>query len=318
MQVIHYSVLKHEVLTHLVPLSNEGLVVDCTLGEGGHTEALLSVYPKIRVAGIDRDQDVLQRAQQRLKPFGSRFIPLNGWFDEVLKDFPSDLPRPEAVLMDLGISMYHYEASQRGFSFSTEEQLDMRLDTTQDKSARDVINSYREGDLADVIYHYGEERYSRRIASAICRERSQAPIETARQLRDVIYHAVPVGYRRGRIHPATKTFQAVRIEVNNELGRLQGAVDAALGLLVEQGRLGIISFHSLEDRVVKHRFRLLAGRAPGDDPEVQYYKDHPAVKLITRKPIVPGARELEENQPSRSAKLRVAEKTGEVKLCAQP
>ncbi len=312
MQVIHYSVLKHEILTHLVPLSNEGLVVDCTLGEGGHTEALLSLYPGIRVAGIDRDHEILNRAEQRLEPFSDRFIPLHGWFDDILSDFPPELPRPDAVLMDLGISMYHYGASQRGFSFTTEEQLDMRLDTSQQLSARDIVNTYSQQDLADVIYQYGEERYSRRIASAICRERSSTPVEPARTLRDIVYHAVPQGYRRGRIHPATRTFQALRIEVNSELTRLRRGMAAAVDLLAQKGRIGIISFHSLEDRVVKHHFRLLAGRAPGDDKDVEYYQDHPALRLITRKPIVPGAREVEENQASRSAKLRVAEKVGEV------
>ncbi len=310
MQVIHYSVMKQEVLTHLVPLSNEGVIVDCTLGEGGHSEAFLSTYPGITVAGVDRDPEMIKRAGERLERFGTRFTAYNSWFDDFLSNYPTGLPAPQCILMDLGISMYHYEASRRGFSFLAEENLDMRLDQTQKLSAADVVNSYYEKDLADIIYQYGEERYSRRIAKALCEARKSVPVQSARELRDIVYHAVPQGYRRGRIHPATRTFQALRIEVNSELSRLRSALPAAISLLPEGGRIAVISFHSLEDRIVKHLFRLYAGRAPGDDEQTEQFSDSPALRLITKKPVTPGAQELHENQASRSAKLRAAERTG--------
>lgn len=307
MQTVHYPVLKQEVLTHLVPVTRRGTLVDCTLGEGGHTEALLSTYPEITVVGIDRDEQMLQRAQQRLEPFAGRFFPYNGWFDELLEAYPQELEVPEGILMDLGISMYHFESSSRGFSFRTQGELDMRLDTSQKLHAAQIINTYQEKRLADLIYSNGEERYSRRIARAICEERKQSPILQADRLREIIYQAVPPGYRRGKIHPATKTFQALRIEVNNELDRLHRSIQTAVTLVKPGGRIAVITFHSLEDRIVKHAFRRYAGR----DPESGRYKDNPVLQLVTKKPLVPTDEEREENPASRSAKLRVAQRIQE-------
>ena len=313
MQIIHYSVMKNEVLTHLVPFQENGVVVDCTLGEGGHTEAFLETYPELTVVGVDRDEELLNRSRERLDRYGSRFLGVHAWFDDFLSSYPDDLPRPQGILMDLGISMYHFEASNRGFSFLTEEALDMRLDVTQRLTAAEVVNTYDERRLADIIYQYGEERYSRRIASAICRSRRAKPIGQAKELRDIIYSAVPAGYRRGKIHPATKTFQALRIAVNSELSRLSRGIDAAVSLLSEHGRLAVISFHSLEDRIVKHTFRKYAGKAPGDDPLLQQYSDEPMLRLITKKPLIPDNEEVRQNPASRSAKLRVAQKLQEPK-----
>ncbi len=307
MQRIHYSVMKQEVLTHLVPLSNSGTVVDCTLGAGGHSEALLATYPGITVIGIDRDRGMVDHARHRLAGFGPRFTALCEWFDDALSNFPKQFPQPQCILMDLGISTYHYEGSKRGFSLHSEEDLDMRLDLDQELTAGQVVNTYREQDLADILYRYGEERYSRRIAKALCEAR---PVRTAKEVRDVVYRCVPPGYRRGRIHPATKTFQALRIEVNSELPRIRRGIEAAVELLCTGGRIGVISFHSLEDRITKQMFRLFAGRAPADEQNSQHYRDHPSLRLITKKPITPSREELHENQASRSAKFRVAEKIG--------
>ncbi len=311
MQIIHYSVMKDEVLTHLVPFQENGAVVDCTLGEGGHAEAFLETYPELTVVGVDRDEELLKRAGERLEHYGSRFLGVHAWFDDFLSSYPGDFPRPQGILMDLGISMYHYEASNRGFSFLAEEALDMRLDVSQRLSARDVVNTYDERRLADIIYQYGEERYSRRIASAISRARHIRQITQAKELRDIVYFAVPAGYRRGRIHPATKTFQALRIAVNSELSRLSRGIDAAVSLLSEHGRIAVISFHSLEDRIVKHTFRRYAGKAPGDDPLLQQYSERPMLRLVTKKPLIPESEEVTQNPASRSAKLRVAQKLQE-------
>ncbi len=304
MQAVHYSVLKEAVLTHLIPVTRNGVLVDCTVGEGGHSEALLDSYPEITVVGIDRDAEMLQRAAERLRPYGSRFIPRHAWFDQFLAEYPQELSHPEGILLDLGISMFHFDSSKRGFSFRSDEKLDMRLDTSQELKASDVINAYQEKRLADLIYQYGEERYSRRIARAICEERKKESITSAERLREIIFHSVPPGYRRGKIHPATKTFQAVRIEVNEELDRLKRALEAAVFLLQPGGRAAVISFHSLEDRIVKQTFRRFAGK----DSEDETYKAQPIAELITKKPLQAGVEETAENPASRSAKLRVVQR----------
>lgn len=244
MQYVHYSVMQNEVLEHLVPAKEKALMVDCTLGEGGHTKLFLEKYPDLKVVGLDRDRDILEKAKTRLAPFGDRFEGINTWSDEFWKNYEG--PKVDLVLFDLGISIFHYEESQRGFSFKRSENLDMRLDTSASIDAAYVVNRYSQEDLANVIFNYGEERYSRRIASAICEARKLKQIEKTDELAEIVYRAVPGDYRHRRIHPATKTFQALRIEVNKELNRIEPALEGAVRALNKGGRIAVITFHSLE------------------------------------------------------------------------
>ncbi len=290
MQYVHYSVMQNEVLEHLVPVKEKALMVDCTLGEGGHTKLFLEKYPDLKVIGLDRDKDILEKAKTRLAPFGDRFEGINTWSDEFWKNYNG--PGVDLVLFDLGISIFHYEESQRGFSFKRSENLDMRLDTKAGLDASYIVNHYDQESLANVIYNYGEERYSRRIASAICEARRVKPIEKTDELAEIVYRAVPGDYRHRRIHPATKTFQALRIEVNKELKRIEPALEGAVKALKKSGRIAVITFHSLEDRQVKWFFR----------------NHSEELEILTKKPLIPTEEESSQNSPSRSAKLRIVEK----------
>lgn len=292
MEYVHYSVMPNEVLASLIP-PQEGAatMVDCTCGEGGHTHRFLAAYPNLRVIALDRDPGILEKAKVRMEEYASRFTPLNIAFDEFFKTAEEE--QYDLILFDLGISSYHYEESGRGFSFRKGETLDMRLDPTDPISAMDVVNGYPEERLADVIYRYGEERYSRRIARAIVTERRLSKINDTERLAQIIYKAVPPAYRYGYLHPATRTFQAIRIEVNGELDRIEVALAGAVRSLKKGGRIAVISFHSLEDRIVKWFFKGLEGDQ---------------VNILTKKPLVPSEEERNENPPSRSAKLRVIEK----------
>jgi len=292
MEYVHYSVMADEVLHYLTPSSEgEATLVDCTCGEGGHTHRFLTSYPNLSVIGLDRDASILAKATVRMEPFGPRFKPVHIAFDAFFKG--TEAEQYDLILFDLGISSYHYEESGRGFSFRKGETLDMRLDTDEPISAIDVVNGYPEQRLADVIYRYGEERYSRRIARAIVSERRLSKIQDSERLAQIIYKAVPPAYRHGHLHPATRTFQAIRIEVNGELDRIEVALTRAVRALKRGGRIGVISFHSLEDRIVKWFFKGL---------------ETDQVKILTKKPAVPTEEERNENPPSRSAKLRVIEK----------
>jgi len=309
MEYVHQSVLANEVLEMLVPHGEHPLMIDCTLGEGGHTFSFLSRYPNLRVIGLDRDPTILKKAIHRMAPFGERFSAVNTWFDEFLRDYAGEAPA--LVLFDLGISVYHYEESTRGFSFGKEETLDMRLDPSAPISAFEIINTYSEKALADIIYQFGEERYSRRIARAICSERQHGPISQSDALAGIIRGSVPSSYRYGRIHPATRTFQALRIAVNDELNRIVPAVERAIDLLRPKGRVGVISFHSLEDRPVKYLFRRKADGCVCPPEALRCTcNGKPDIAIITKKPIVPTEEECKANPPSRSAKFRVAEKLG--------
>lgn len=296
MQIAHCPVMKKEVLESFPMQDREAScsMIDCTVGEGGHSCMLLSEYPNLVVTGLDRDIDILMKAQERLHEFGSRFHSINAWFDDYLKDH--ELNTVDFILFDLGISSFHYAESGRGFSFQKDEELDMRLCKDSRLSAYDVVNGYGEKELADVIYQYGEERYSRRIAKAIEENRRRNSIKTTKELENIIFHAVPSTYRHGRINPSTRTFQAIRIEVNKELDRIAPALDAAIGCLKPGGRIAVITFHSLEDRAVKWTFKK------------HVCCENPGIRLINKKPIEPARDECEMNPPSRSAKLRVVEK----------
>ena len=292
MQYVHYSVMQNEVLSFLNPGDKEALLVDCTLGEGGHSNLFLQRYPKLHVIGLDRDCRIMEKAKNRLAPYGDRFQARNIWFDEFWKNY--DGPAVDYVLFDLGISVFHYEESGRGFSFKRPEKLDMRLDVDGALDAVQVVNTYDEKSLADLIYNYGEERYSRRIAAAICSYRQTKQIEYTDELADIIWDAVPNEYRHRRIHPATKTFQALRIEINGELDRIEPALEGAVKALKPGGRIAVITFHSLEDRPVKW-----------------FFKNHENIlEILTKKPLEPTQEECDANPPSRSAKLRVVEKLG--------
>ena len=282
--------MANEVLSFLNPGEKEALMVDCTLGEGGHTSLFLERYPRLKIIGLDRDSRIMEKARTRMAPYGDRFEAKNIWFDQFWKNYEG--PGVDYILFDLGISVFHYEESGRGFSFKREEKLDMRLNTEADLDACDVVNDYDETSLANLIYNYGEERYSRRIAAAICRARQTKRIEYTNELADIIWDAVPNEYRHRRIHPATKTFQALRIEVNGELDRIEPALEGALKALKPGGRIAVITFHSLEDRPVKWFFK----------------NRENVLEILTKKPVEPTEEECEMNPPSRSAKLRVVEK----------
>ncbi len=290
MEYVHYSVMQKEVLSFLNPEDRPALLVDCTLGEGGHSNLFLQKYPNLRVIGLDRDRKIMEKAKNRLAPYGDRFEARNIWFDRFWRDY--DGPQVDFVLFDLGISVFHYEESGRGFSFKRNEKLDMRLDMDAALDASEVVNTYDEKSLANIIFNYGEERYSRRIASAICNYRQNKQIEYTDELADIVWNAVPAEYRHRRIHPATKTFQALRIEINGELDRIVPALDGAVKALKPGGRIAVITFHSLEDRPVKW-----------------FFKDHENIlEILTKKPLEPTEEECSINPPSRSAKLRVVQK----------
>jgi 16S rRNA (cytosine1402-N4)-methyltransferase len=284
-------------------------MVDATLGEGGHSYAFLSRFPDLRVIGIDADPEILEVARDRLGIFGERIHYYYGWSQDFFAEFPRDIKRPDTILRDLGVSLYHYEKGRRGFSFRKDEVPDMRIDTGRGISAAELIARLSEKELADLLYQNGGERYSRRIARAVAEARSRSALTSSALLAEIIERAVPPGYRRGPIHPATRTFQALRIAVNGELARLPDLLEAALGVLEVGGRMGVISFHSLEDRIVKNFFRE-KNKDCTCPPETPICRcgNHRSVEVLTRKGISPGDDEIKNNPPSRSARLRVVKK----------
>lgn len=291
--ILHKPVMLAEVLALFDMLGKpRALVVDCTLGAGGHAEAILSRSAQVRYVGIDADPEARGRAGARLAPFSKRLEIRSGYFDEVLASMTAeaDSVRPDFILFDLGVSTHHYVDSGRGFSFSADEALDMRFSPDAETTAADLVVRLKENDLADLIYKYGEERYSRRIARAIVESRKNAPIRSSGALASIVAGAVPPAYRHGRIHPATRTFQALRIQVNNELEREERGLALAVGMLAPGGILAVISFHSLEDRIAKLLCREY-GRNRG-------FED------LYKTPLVPTPEECAVNPASRSAKLR--------------
>jgi 16S rRNA (cytosine1402-N4)-methyltransferase len=309
--IVHQSVLLAETLELLVPPAGDALMVDATLGEGGHAEAFLSRYPRLSLIGLDADSSILAVARERLAPFAERTRLVNAWFGPYFAGWAQEQERqPDLVLMDLGISRFHYEASGRGFSFDRDEPLDMRLDSLLPTSAADIVNAAPPSELADILFRFGEERFARSIASRIERERAREPITTADRLARIVAGAVPAARRHGRTHPATRTFQALRIAVNRELEQLEKGLAAAIGALAHGGRIGVITFHSLEDRIVKHFFREGSRECtcPPEWPICQC-GGQAELRLVTRKPRAASEEEISRNPSSRSAKLRVAERT---------
>ena len=284
-------------------------MVDSTMGEGGHSYAFLTSYPSLRLLGIDADPQIQARARERLAPFAGRVEFFSGWFDDFYGNYPASMRKPDLILFDLGISVFHYERSGRGFSFRYDEELDMRLDPSSGESAEDVVNGMEEEKLADLIYLYSDEKYSRRIASAITTARRTGRIASTKALADIVAGAVPPQYRHGSIHPATRTFQALRIYVNGELRRLPDALHAAFNALLPEGKLGVITFHSLEDRVVKRYFRNLAKECScPPERSVCSCGGTPCAVLLTKRPVEPTVAEVAANSPSRSARLRAVRK----------
>jgi 16S rRNA (cytosine1402-N4)-methyltransferase len=285
--VRHIPVLLEEVLHNLVSVE-DGLFVDATLGGGGHTYRILERYEHLRIIGIDADDVALTIAKEALRGFKERVTLVRGNFGtlkEILQGI--GVSSIDGILFDLGTSTYQI-MGKRGFSFNDEETLDMRMDMREAFTAYDVVNGYQQDELANVLFKYGGEEKSRRIAKAIVEARKKKPIETAKELGDLV---AKVKWRRGRIHPATKTFQAIRIETNHELENLKIGVETAIEILNPKGRIGVISFHSLEDRMMKETFR-----------------NSPELTVFTKKPIRPERKEALANPRSRSAKLRIAEK----------
>lgn len=309
MQEYHKSVLVKEVLNLLLPKGNDSLLVDGTMGEGGHSLAFLSKFPNLKVVGLDADSEIQAVAKLRLSSFDNRVSYYNTWSDEFFERYPVSLPKPDLILFDLGISMYHYTKSKKGFSFNADDNIDMRLSPSLSLRAYDIINSFSLEEIKNILKDYGEERFAHQIAKNIVRERSCKKIESARELASIVYNAVPVKFRHLSIHPATKTFQSLRIKVNKELDRLPRLLQMSFAVLKVGGRLGVITFHSLEDRIVKLYFRELASSCtcPASFP-VCKCQGRAKARVLTKKAITPTDEEVKENSAARSAKLRVVEK----------
>jgi 16S rRNA (cytosine1402-N4)-methyltransferase len=307
----HRPVLLQETLKYLVP-ERGGLFVDCTVGLGGHSEAILKSSPDTRILGLDLDPAAVEYSRQRLAPFGNRFRAVQANFRKIETVLGEAGENDAAgILVDLGVSSLQFDTPERGFSFRFDAPLDMRMDPTTGPTAADLLQRLPEAEIARIIFEYGEERHSRRIARRIVERREQGtPVTTTAELAELVRSAVGGGGRkRQQIHPATRTFQALRIAVNSELDGLAEFVETAIDLLAPQGRFVAISFHSLEDRIVKRELRRLSGHCecPPRLP-VCSCGAREAVEILTRRPIAPSAREEEENPRARSAKLRAARK----------
>lgn len=309
MEFKHISVLLEESVKAL-DIKEDGVYVDGTLGGGGHSYRILAQCPKTALIGIDRDPEAIEAAKKRLNKFSGRVTFVNRNFGEI-KDILNELGIEfiSGAVLDLGVSSYQLDNAGRGFSYMNNAPLDMRMNRSDDLSAYDVINRYSLDELTRIFFEYGEEKWSRRIADFIVREREKKPIETTFELVDIIKAAIPKKARLDGGHPAKRIFQAVRIEVNGELRILEAAIKDFIDVLAPGGRLAVITFHSLEDRMVKQTFAALAKgcTCPKEFPVCVCGKK-PQIRLLTRKPIEPGKEEIENNSRSKSAKLRVAEK----------
>lgn len=309
MEFHHVSVLFKESIEAL-KIKPDGIYVDGTLGGGGHSHGILSQCDTVRLIGIDQDSDAIKAASERLSEFGSRVTIVNKNFSEI-KNILSNLniDKIDGAVLDLGVSSYQLDNAERGFSYMHDAALDMRMNRHSLKSAYDVVNSYSCEELTRIFYEYGEENWSKRIAEFICDRRKEKPVKTTFELVDIIKAAIPKKARLEGGHPAKRVFQAIRIEVNNELGILEKAIEDFVSVLKPGGRIAIITFHSLEDRIVKQTFQRLAKGCicPKEFPVCMCGKT-PQIKIVSRKPVLPGKDETEHNSRSKSAKLRIAEK----------
>ncbi|MFA5200427.1 MAG: 16S rRNA (cytosine(1402)-N(4))-methyltransferase RsmH [Candidatus Omnitrophota bacterium] len=293
----HVPVMLNEVISYL-NLAPGQTIVDATMGTGGHSlEILKRITPQGRLIGIDRDQDSLEISRKRLEDYkdSCSFVHSNfSELDQILRDL--NIKEIDGIVFDLGISSYQLKNSERGFSFQEEGPLDMRLDKSSYISAYDLVNNLNENEISSLLWNFGQERWHNRIARLLVEERRSGPIATTKQLANLVMRAIPQRYRKSyyRIHPATRSFQAIRIAVNRELEVLESSIRKAVAILKKQARICVISFHSLEDRVVKHTFRAL--KADG------------LIDIITNKPLTPTQEEIDSNPSSRSSKFRAAER----------
>jgi 16S rRNA (cytosine1402-N4)-methyltransferase len=310
MEFKHISVLLTETIDSL-DIKPDGIYVDGTLGGGGHSlEILKRLSPKGRLIGIDQDADAIAAASKRLEQYQSQFTAVKSNYqniDAVLKNLGID--RVDGILLDLGVSSYQLDNAERGFTYREDVPLDMRMDQSQTMTACDIVNDYSERDLFRIIRDYGEDQFAKNIAKHIVLAREKKRIETTGELNEIIKAAIPAKVRKNGGHPSKKTFQAIRIELNHELEVLEQSIDRMIELLKPGGRLSIITFHSLEDRIVKNRFRenMNPCICPPEFPICTCGRVSKG-KIVTRKPIVPGEEELEQNSRAKSSKLRVFER----------
>lgn len=310
MEFKHKSVLLYETVDQL-NIKPDGIYVDGTLGGGGHSYEIASrLSDKGRLIGIDQDEDAIKAASERLKPFMDRVtIVRNNYcnMDKVLDELSID--KVDGIMLDLGVSSYQLDTAERGFTYNVDAKLDMRMDQRQEVTARDIVNDYSEYDLYRIIRDYGEDRFAKNIAKHIFAARQKKPIETTFELNEIIKAAIPMKVRATGGHPSKRTYQAIRIELNRELEVLENSIDMMIDRLNKEGRLCIITFHSLEDRIVKVRYKNNENpcTCPPSFPTCVCGKKSKG-KVITRKPIIPSEEELEENSRSKSSKLRVFER----------
>ena len=310
MEFNHVSVLLKECIEGLA-IKKDGIYVDGTLGGAGHAYYVCEkLSKKGQFIGIDQDEAAIQASSKRLEPFQQRIHLVRSNYvniKHVIRDL--QLEKVDGILLDLGVSSYQLDTKERGFSYMADAPLDMRMDQSRDFTAKDLVNCYPEEKLFEIIKNYGEERYAKSIAHNICKRRQESEIETTGQLVDIIRASMPAKAKNGKGHPAKRTFQAIRLELNQELDVLQEALEDMVDLLNPGGRLCIITFHSLEDRIVKNFFRQMENpcTCPPDFP-VCICGKKPKGKVITRKPILPGEEELSINSRSKSAKLRIFER----------
>ena len=309
----HRSVMLYPCMDALA-IRPDGVYVDGTAGGGGHSyeiaKRLADQQGSGRLIAIDQDEAAIKAASVKLSPFSDRVTVVRSNFCHIAHVLDEmEIDRIDGLLLDLGVSSFQLDTPDRGFAYMSDAPLDMRMDMRSEKSAFDVVNTYSESDLRRILFEYGEERFAGRIASRIVEKRAQKPIETTGELTDLIKAAIPAHAREGGHHPAKRSFQAIRIEVNAELDVIRPALEAAMARMNPGGRLAVITFHSLEDRIVKQTFAdMAAGCTCPRGLPVCVCGKKPSVKIISRKPILPDAEELAENPRSRSAKLRIAEK----------
>ena len=305
---VHKPVLWREIVDFIrESLGGEGLLADCTLGEGGHSEVLLKNFPNLRIVGFERDSDILEIAKSRLSVFGDRVDFVNSNFSSIAEYF-DDKTKPDYILYDFGISSYHFDKSNKGFSFESEEPLNMSLDG-EGLNAWHVINKYSQRELERVFREYGEENWAVHIAKIIVERRAKEPVNNAKQLASIVLAAIPRKFHVKNIHPATRIFQGVRIEVNDELKSIEAGLKGGFNILNENGIIMAISFHSLEDRIVKNFFRRMKeGCVCSLEPQRCMCMNKPFMKVLTKKPLEANEDEVQWNNRSRSAKLRAAVK----------
>ncbi|PSL58035.1 16S rRNA (cytosine1402-N4)-methyltransferase [Saccharothrix carnea] len=310
-QARHVPVLLDRVLDLLAPAlaDRDAVFVDCTLGLGGHSEAVLQAHPRVRLIGLDRDPQAIELSRRRLAPFGDRVEFVQTTYDGIAEAVGG--AKVDGILMDLGVSSLQLDAEERGFAYSKDAPLDMRMSAGTGMTAADLLNTYSVDDLTRILRDYGEERFARKIAGAVAREREREPFTTSGRLVELLYDVVPAATRRTGGHPAKRTFQALRIEVNQELESLRLALPAALSVLAVGGRIVVESYQSLEDRMVKRAFTALATSTSPQDLPVELPGHGPQLKLVTRGAEQANEQEIEENPRAASVRLRAAERIRE-------